>query len=1034
MNPFRSSKHFTKSRAGELTLIFLFGLAPILWFRENRLLNTEDFVPPPSWEEYIRFWHVWNDQLGTGALHILDSGRFPTLFIASFLQQLGVSIVPAQMAQFVFWFMFPGFAMFYLMGGVYRGANAALARLAAVLFYMFNLWLISNWLGYKEPLLAAVAIMPILLGIWVRVFAADSGYRRAILISGLVSLLGSPIGNNVSEMLVSLIPVPLLFLTVLLQNSWRRQWPSVRRILTAAVALLGLLLFLHAFWIVPEVVGVRSAIAANTFPDFQQLSSEFLEGQSLNTSITNNIRFVSDWTWYQGLVDPYRSYAAAFTGSRLLEIMGWTIFGLVLLGAIFGKGRNKVYFILMLVMGIVAGAGLNSPLGTAYAWAFDNVPFFWIMRSPWFKFTFLTVIGYSVLLGLSAPILCRVFEKALRSVLRALPSRTVSRATFSVTLAVFMVVGPIYAYPHTLGLSFATADERTFMNPNHIEPPAYADQTAAWLDAQPGDFRVLTIPGDSPWLSDWGYTGFGSYLSWITLRPIVSKDRTQYLQISQGAPHASEDLIIQADQDLLDERSDAVPGLLARLGIRYIVHERDVRFDFYQGTGYRIGDSPENVERILRALPGIEPVESFGQWDIYEVEGAYPRFFTATNVVAVDALDAYIVARLGAVDGLDRAPFINTENVTPELRDRLVLQVQRADQASESSAAPIGYLDGTANLQILRPNQLDLFDVEIGVETDWGTVDEVVPGSLWRWVGIYNGEHYHIRSDSDATEFATLEFRAFSFKRERDLFAYLNGELLPVQTIAPDQPVQVRFPGIKFEPGTNVLSFYTPYASDERDGQMVSLAIEEAPSLSRARYEWISPVNGRFEIFIGIEPVSDEIWPDGLPRTLAVTKNDQPLELPEHGDRRGLYSTTLDLDAGARIEISQTGQEDYYIIALPANLTTDIPDAGTVDVLESTPTRHMLAVNCADRCLLVFNESFHPGWKATIDGRELSTHVELNGFANAYLINSPDAGEVKISFEPQRWFEWAFGASFATALASAGALVASSRHCRRQSA
>ncbi|MDP6348519.1 MAG: hypothetical protein QGG58_01850, partial [Chloroflexota bacterium] len=131
MNPFRSSKHFTKSRAGELTLIFLFGLAPILWFRENRLLNTEDFVPPPSWEEYIRFWHVWNDQLGTGALHILDSGRFPTLFIASFLQQLGVSIVPAQMAQFVFWFMFPGFAMFYLMGGVYRGANAALARLAA---------------------------------------------------------------------------------------------------------------------------------------------------------------------------------------------------------------------------------------------------------------------------------------------------------------------------------------------------------------------------------------------------------------------------------------------------------------------------------------------------------------------------------------------------------------------------------------------------------------------------------------------------------------------------------------------------------------------------------------------------------------------------------------------------------------------------------------------------------------------------------------------------------------------------------------
>ena len=66
--------------------ILVFGLTPLLWFREGALLNSEDLMVPPNWTEFIRFWFIWNDQIGTGAPAILDSGRFVTLFIAAALQ------------------------------------------------------------------------------------------------------------------------------------------------------------------------------------------------------------------------------------------------------------------------------------------------------------------------------------------------------------------------------------------------------------------------------------------------------------------------------------------------------------------------------------------------------------------------------------------------------------------------------------------------------------------------------------------------------------------------------------------------------------------------------------------------------------------------------------------------------------------------------------------------------------------------------------------------------------------------------------
>ena len=998
-----------------MAMILVLGLAPLLWFREGKLLNAEDLMVPPNWDEFTQFWYVWNDQLGTGAQKILDSGRFPTLFIAAALQGLGVGLVQAQMVQFVFWFTLPGFAMYYLMSGVYHGDHRRLARLAAVLFYMFNLWLITNWLGYKEPMIAAVAVLPILIGIWVRTLFSETGYLRAVLATGVASLAASPIGNNVSEMFAALIPVPLLFLTVAFVAAAQRRWMALRRLLLAGLILVALLPLLHAFWIVPEFVGIKSAQNANDFTEFQRTSSQFLEGQSLYTSITNNIRFVSDWTWYQGLVDPYRTYAATFASSAPLKLLGWAIFGLVVVGAVLGRGRYKGYFVLLTAAGLILGAGLNSPVGPTYAWAVDNLPFFWIVRSPWFKFSILTVIGYSVLLGLAAPFLVRLAKLALLRIVGVWSDRVAARGAVLCALALYFAAGPLYAYPLTLGLSFATADERTFLNPNHAEPPAYVYEAADWLNSRPGDFRIITIPGDSPWLNDWGYSGFGSFLQTLTPHPVIFKRSTQSIKISQGAPNASGDLVDQIDADLVDERSESAVALLSRLGVRYLVHERDVRYDFYQGSGYRSTDSPDNVRQILSNAPDIVPAATFGAWDIYEIEAPRAHFEIASGITAVVDLDARLVSLLTAPSDNRDTVYVALEDLPPGADRSLVAEAAAGQLSSpRSDVLPIVFAD-TGALDDTTRAPVPEISIRYGDPDTWGQFEEFMPGQTWRWFTLNNGDHYLVANDSQNAVMAELSLNVLSYARQRSFFVYLNSELLSVTDVPPDAPTTIRVPDIQVNPGKNVISFYTPHPSDQRGKQNLAFAIRDDLRLSRAIYSWRPAVPfGEYWLRVTLRPFGHLAWPVGRPDPLIILVDGLSTSLALENGMVSRFSANVQLNGASTVTVPQIGQEEYFLELTPVGAVTEPAAAGAITLLKTSATSHLVQVDCDSPCVVIFNESYHRDWVASVDGRSLP-HFKVDHYANAYLIENPGAQLVKIVFEPQRWFELAVVVSATTA-------------------
>jgi arabinofuranan 3-O-arabinosyltransferase len=73
--------------------------------------------------------------------------------------------------------------------------------------------------------------------------------------------------------------------------------------------------------------------------------------------------------------------------------------------------------------------------------------------------------------------------------------------------------------------------------------------------------------------------------------------------------------------------------------------------------------------------------------------------------------------------------------------------------------------------------------------------------------------------------------------------------------------------------------------------------------------------------------------------------------------------------------------------------------------------------------VLVLNESFHPEWQATLDGRVLP-HVRANGFANGWVVPAGRTAQlVEVRFTAQRTYLTTVWVSLAGGLLCLGLLA-----------
>jgi len=109
------------------------------------------------------------------------------------------------------------------------------------------------------------------------------------------------------------------------------------------------------------------------------------------------------------------------------------------------------------------------------------------------------------------------------------------------------------------------------------------------------------------------------------------------------------------------------------------------------------------------------------------------------------------------------------------------------------------------------------------------------------------------------------------------------------------------------------------------------------------------------------------------------------------------------LDAGQhRVELRSTAQ--FQPVALKLDSVEEpapVERSRSLEVVAESETRRVVRVGAGEAAILSLPQSFNVGWAATVDGRTL-TPLQVDGWSQGWLVPEDVAGDVVLTYEPQR--------------------------------
>lgn len=355
---------------------------------------------------------------------------------------------------------------------------------------------------------------------------------------------------------------------------------TLRRALAfaGASALLTLLVALPA---VAQLVASRDAIEANL------ATTERPQVVSRTSSWAESLRGAGLWIFYRrddrsGLLA--RPEARVLLTNPFVITATFLLPALALAGLAVVRSRTRLLFGSMMLAGAVLMVGAHrsvawAPLAAVFDRAFDGSIVLLGFRTS-FKAGGALALGVAVLAALA------VVDGG---------RRLLARGQRRLAIAGAVSVAAVLLGATHLFWSGAIYDDSISLS--HV--PGRWREAAAWLDAQPGEGRVLVLPGTVRARYEFGYAG-DDILDGMLERPVVEAG------FDPAGTAETADLIEALDRVVTT--SNLEPGMvgpvLRRLGIRFVVARHDL-------APSRQLPKPVDLEALHRD-PDLVPVASFG--------------------------------------------------------------------------------------------------------------------------------------------------------------------------------------------------------------------------------------------------------------------------------------------------------------------------------------------------------------------------------------------------------------------------------------
>lgn len=594
----------------DITLIFILGLTPLLWFGfSHGLIDGGDTsFPLIPINEVYRFSHTWDDRIFMGQD---NSQTIPSLFpYRMTIALLDITRLPLTIIQRI-WFMlvftFSGLSMYYLVSKIIKGRDRRIVGLPASIFYMINLYVLERFLMGHHILLLVYGTIPIILALFIDYLENDKKSKKVFVLIALSSLLCAPVGSNPPMYLNIVFVIGLYIIFYILVHK------NIKQVLKliSNVALLAILL--NIWWVVPYFSYFSCSYSYLT--EFPIPSNQQVITASSYSSLPELFRLLGEWIWYVShRGDAYSPFAQYYSSNFMLIIITFLIPILAFSALVFQKNKYTIFFAILALFGLFFSMGVHPPFGNLYNWMFLNIPGFFIFREPYAKFMSITCLGYSVLIGLSTLGLLKLMYKKIKR----------RREITILSLVILVII--ISSWPiFLMGIDDFYSQRNLLPKKIVTNIPNYYFESANWINFDKSDCKVFLLPQQYYFNTFWNYSGQD-----ITER-IITKP-TIYQSPAWG-PYFSVNIYNNIYEIIHQNSTKNIRKILNLINIKYILQRNDVRYDIYDNI-----DNPLHIYSVLSSQRNIHLGKSFGNLDLYKIDDEYflPHIYPATTSTLIN--------------------------------------------------------------------------------------------------------------------------------------------------------------------------------------------------------------------------------------------------------------------------------------------------------------------------------------------------------------------------------------------------------------
>lgn len=587
----------------DLLIIFLLGFLPVIWFPGSTLLFGHDSGMP--FDPIIHFldrFYVWTERLAIGTDQSFGLlGAFPIHGLEALLTWMGFSLKAEQNIQFFFWFVLPGFTMYFFAHKLWP--QKKYLPLIASVIYMVNFFLIQAWFVAERTKFSVYAALPILLYFTIVYLTGKTSFKKSVIVTGItIGVLNGGGSFPLYGGLILALGILYLYLIYLYRNK-----EVIKRIIFFSFGVSFIYFLLNAYWIFTyfyyllgfygrDMANVGGAEGALGWASYLSKGSTFL----------NLFRGQGVPEWY---LSPYHAFANNFLTNPILILASFA-FPILAYSSLFlvKEKRDKLYIYVLALMsffGMIFASGPQSQLGIIYETMVRYVPGFAIFRSAFYKFDYVLWFSYGILIGFTLDIIFTRIEKRVQT--------KISFPFFPSLVLIFFVAGYLlYHYPILTGSFLDYSHEPKKELTTRIEVPDYVFEFGKWMNSQDAGRRYLILPelGESGFVSyKWGYWGPSPISSLMT--------KNSFVQDTLLVPGNEKFLMNQMYSSFLRKDMGSFFDFSEVFAIDGIVLQKDFN---WQNISWGTTD-PAIYENILENSSYFKLRKTFGEWKVYDIVG-----------------------------------------------------------------------------------------------------------------------------------------------------------------------------------------------------------------------------------------------------------------------------------------------------------------------------------------------------------------------------------------------------------------------------